>query len=395
MSFLSPELAYVALLFTLFVVPRTLQRWRLPAAITAFAIGAVSGIGFGHFVHDPTVNLLATFGIVSLFLFAGLEVELHELRRHAGVLTQHLIIRLFALAGVAWLAMEVLGLGLRPAALVSLALLTPSTGFILDAIASLGVGEQERFWVKSKAIATELLALVTLLVTLQSTSPGRFALSAAVLGGMIVLLPAVFSLFARRVAPAAPKSEFAFLLMVAVVCAYVTRELGVYYLVGAFVVGMAAQRFQERLPAMTSREMLHAVEVFASFFVPFYFFHAGLDLRREDFTWGALALGAVALVVMVPFRILLVVVHRRIALREPMRRGVRMALCMSPTLVFTLVIAQILRDRFQVAPEIFGGLIVYTVVNTMIPGFLLHVAPPDYVHLPHPEAEAEAVREAG
>ncbi|MBK7092132.1 MAG: hypothetical protein IPH59_10520 [bacterium] len=66
--------------------------------------------------------------------------------------------------------------------------------------------------------------------------------------------------------------------MLAVVCAFVTRELGVYYLVGAFVAGVAAQRFREELPAMASEQMLHAVELFASVFVPFYFFNAGLHL---------------------------------------------------------------------------------------------------------------------
>ena len=64
--------------------------------------------------------------------------------------------------------------------------------------------------------------------------------------------------------------------------------VGVYYLVGAFVVGITAQRFRERLPAIASDQMLHAVEVFASFFVPFYFFSAGLHVRHEDFAGEAL-----------------------------------------------------------------------------------------------------------
>jgi len=297
---------------------------------------------------------------------------------------------------LAWLAWRFLDLGPRAATLLALALLTPSTGFILDSIGSMGVGPKEAFWVKSKAIATELLALVALFFTLQSTSWVQLVVSVTVLGAMVVLLPAVFTWFAKRVAPAAPKSEFAFLLMVAVVCAYVTRELGVYYLVGAFVVGMAAQRFQERLPAMTSREMLHAIEVFASFFVPFYFFSAGLGLRREDLGFEALGLGALFLVLMVPARLVLVVVHRRLALGEGARKSMRLAVAMLPTLVFTLVIAQILRERYFVSPAIFGGLIVYTIVNTLIPGFALHTAPPDFVptlNLPGPPADENAPRE--
>jgi hypothetical protein len=42
-----------------------------------------------------------------------------------------------------------------------------------------------------------------------------------------------------------------------------------------------------------------------------------------------------------------------------------------PTLVFTLVTAEILRDQFAVPNAIFGGLVVYTLLNTMVPGFML------------------------
>lgn len=132
-----PELDYVLLLFALFVVPRFLQRYRLPAAVTSLALGALAGIGLDAFTRDPTVALLATFGIVSLFLFAGLEVDFAELRREAPVLLQHVAIGLAALLAVALALAFGLHLAWRPAVLVALALLTPSTGFILDSLTSL------------------------------------------------------------------------------------------------------------------------------------------------------------------------------------------------------------------------------------------------------------------
>jgi len=66
---LTSEIAYIALLFGLFIVPRIIQRFGIPAAITAFALGAGASLGFGLFRGDDTVALLATLGIVSLFLF--------------------------------------------------------------------------------------------------------------------------------------------------------------------------------------------------------------------------------------------------------------------------------------------------------------------------------------
>lgn len=372
------QLDYVLLLFALFVVPRMLQRFRLPTAVTSVALGAAAGMGLGLFTHDPTVRLLATLGIVSLFLFAGLEVEFAELRREAPVLVQHLLLGVAALLGLAVALRYALALEWRAAVLVALALLTPSTGFILDALGSLGVTDLERFWIKAKAVATELVALAALFVTLQSATWRGLALSTLVLAGLVVLLPLAFRLFAVLVVPYAPKSEFAFLLMTAVLAAFVTRRLGVYYLVGAFIVGVTAQRFRERLPAIASDQMLHAVEVFASFFIPFYFFNAGLHLSREDFVTKGVVTGGVLLLTMVPLRIAMVAVHRRFALGESLKKGARIGVSMLPTLVFTLVIAEILVERFAIPRSLYGGLVIYALGTTLVPGLVLRLPPPEF-----------------
>ncbi len=365
------ELDYVLLLFALFVVPRFLQRFRLPSAVTSFALGTIASVGLNLFTDDRTIALLATLGIVSLFLFAGLEVDFHDLRRELRVLLQHVALGLLALGAAAWLVSLVLNAPWRASVLVALALLTPSTGFILDSLAALGLSERERFWIKSKAVAAELVALAALFFVLQSETAVGLGRSTAVLLGMIVLLPVVFRVFALRVAPFAPKSEFGFLLMLAVLCASVTLQLGVYYLVGAFVVGLTAQRFRERLPRMASQEMLHAVEVFASFFIPFYFFRAGLHLHRDDFSWATLGAGAAFLVTMIPLRVALVAAHRRLALGESKGRSVRIGTAMLPTLVFTLVIVELLAERGTLPRAILGGLVIYALGTTLIPGFAL------------------------
>ncbi len=387
---LPPELGYVGVLFALFVIPRALQRFRIPAAITSLALGAIGGLGFGLFQHDTTIHLLSAFGIVALFLFAGLDVDTRELRGNALVLIQHLAVRSALLVAVAFALYRFLDLPPRMATLLALALLTPSTGFILDSIDQMGLAGAEKRWVKVKAIATELLALLVMFVTLQSTTVERMGVSLAVLAGMIVLLPIVFRAFASLVVPFAPRSEFAFLVMIAVACAFVTRELGVYYLVGAFVVGMAAQRFRERLPALASEQLIHAVEMFSTFFVPFYFFSAGLNLRREDLDLSSLAYGGAFLLLIVPLRVGAVLIHRRLALKEPARTGTRIAVAMLPTLVFGLVIAEILRDRFGAPPAIVGGVILYTLATTLIPGVFFRRPVPEYLEPHAPELEVPA-----
>jgi Kef-type K+ transport system membrane component KefB len=377
-AFLSREVQYVALLFALFVVPRLLIRYRLPTAVTSLALGAAAGLGFNWFHDDTTLQLLSGLGIVALFLFAGLDVTFEELQRERGIVAQHLLILGLMLALATWAAIVSLHLPLRPAILVALALLTPSTGFILDSLRSLPITERERFWIRSKAVAAEMLALGVLFFTLQSATLARLAISMLVLAGLVAVLPLLFRFFAVWIAPYAPKSEFSFLVILAVFAAMVTLRLGVYYLVGAFVVGLVAQRFREELPALASERMLHAVEAFAVFFIPFYFFNAGLHLRRGDFSPTSLLFGIAFLGIALPFRIVVVGLHRRVALREPFTHAARVAASMLPTLVFTLVIAGILRDRFDVDPAIFGGLIVYTLANTLVPGFALRAPVPEF-----------------
>ena len=84
----SPELQYLLLVVGLFIVARTLQRFRLPSAVTAVALGVAVRVGLDWFHGDSTIELLGTLGIVSMFLFAGLEVDFAELARGQGVQLQ-------------------------------------------------------------------------------------------------------------------------------------------------------------------------------------------------------------------------------------------------------------------------------------------------------------------
>lgn len=362
----------------LFIVPKALQRFRMPSAVTCVGIGAALSIGFHMFHEDHTVKLLATLGIVSMFLFAGLEVDFAELRQGRKVLLQHIGAQGALLVLGALALRNVFGLETRAALLFALALFTPSTGFILDSLHGFGLTGEERFWVKSKAIASELVALGVLFLTIQSSDLYMLGLSALALAAMVLILPPIFRVFAHAIAPFAPKTEFTFLVIVALLCAFITRELGVYYLVGAFVVGLTAVRLRKDLPELSSEKLLGGVELFASFFIPFYFLKAGLHLRAEQFSMTALGIAGALLVVVLPIRIFRVAWHRKLALKEPWSVGARIGTAVIPTLVFTIVIAEILQERFALAPELFGALILFTLVNTLVPGFVLRLPVPEF-----------------
>ncbi|MEO8838950.1 MAG: cation:proton antiporter [Herbaspirillum sp.] len=370
-SFAAQPLIYLGLLLGILVVPKALQRFRIPGPITCLFFGIGMSLWGGDYHQNPTLILLSVFGIASLFLFAGLEVSLSDLIKYRLPILTHLVVTLAIVAICTWLGMRFLTLSWQAATLVALALFIPSTGFILDSLSQFGLSESEQFWVTLKAVTSELLALALMFVALQSDSLTHLALSSAVMLAMAILLPFLFLLFGRIVLPYAPGSEFTFLVLMGVIAASITKELGVYYLVGAFLVGFLARQLRERMPSLAPDSILQSVKLFASFFVPFYFFQGGVSVPLEALSWSALLLGIGVTAVVLPLRVLIVWVQRRVIFHESFRSSLRVSIALSPTLIFTLVLAAVLRERFGVSDTLYGALLVYTILSTIMPSFLL------------------------
>ena len=368
---LTGEVTYLALIFGLLVVPRALQRFLIPAPLTSFGLGMVAASFVPLFAHDATLELLATLGISSLFLVAGLEVDLQAVRRGLWVVLGHLLVRSCMIALMAWLSARYLAVSWQAATLIALAVLTPSTGFILDTLGRLGLNAAERFWVMVKAIGGEVLALLVLFGVLQSSTSERLLWASGELLLMIVLLPLIFLVLARWVMPYAPESGFSMLVMVGLIAAYLTKQLGVYYLVGAFLAGFTARLLRERIPLLAPAENLRAVRLFASFFIPFYFFHGGMSVPAGALVWQSLWLGALLAGVILPLRIAVVWLQRRFISHEDARTALKVSTALVPTLIFTLVLATILHEQFSIPDTWYGALLVYAAISTLLPALLL------------------------
>lgn len=368
------EIAYLVLIFGLMVIPRVMQRFRIPAPLSSFALGMVATVFLGSFSHDVTLSLLATLGISSLFLFAGLEIDLEDFGRGKWHLLGHIAGRSVTLTVLVYLAMHYFDFSWQVAALMALAVVTPSTGFILDTLPSLDVSEEERYWVRIKAVSGELFALLVLFVVLQSDSVETLAWSSAALVAMIVGLPLLFIGLGKAVIPYARGSEFSLLMMVGIVSAYLTYQLGVYYLVGAFLAGFIAKLLKKRMPLLASDDNLHAIQMFASFFVPFYFFYKGMSVPAGALTLEVLGLGLGLSIIALPARVGALWLQRRLIKGESAMSSLRVAAALTPTLIFTLVLATILRERFHVSDTLYGALLVYAGLSTMLPSVMMSKA---------------------
>jgi len=367
LSTLLKDLLYVGLLAGLFILPKILQRFFIPSAVSALIIGLIWGVTLPEFKHDQTVSFLSSIGILALFLLAGLEVDLHKLKARQETIVVHIAVRGVAIAVTTLLLYSFGDWGIRAACLIALALLTPSTGFILDSLGNLPLIAEEQHWVKEKAIASELFALGLMFFVLQTESVPRLSLSLGVILVLIVIIPLALRFLARHVTPYAPKSEFALLLIGAVICGYITKHLGVYYLVGAFLVGFIVGILRETLPDFHSEQIIGAVGLFSSLFIPFYFFHAGLEIPRAALSNTAILMGALLVLVMVPIRVALIAIPRRWTLHESFRSSLRIATPLMPTLVFTLVLGNILYTQGMIDEVFYGALVFYTLINSLMP----------------------------
>ena len=365
------SLIYLAVVFGLLVVPRALQRFRLPAQLTCFAFGIIVAGFYKALISDVVISYLSTLGIASLFLLAGLEVDITELRRQASSLIAHFAMRGVVLVAFAYIAGFYLHLGWQVDCMIALALLTPSTGFILDMLPHSGLNHTEQSEVALHAVTGEITAVFLFLVLSQASSVKTLLISGGAIFLLIALMPFVYIALARFVVPYAPGSEFSLLLMVGLICAVITKDLGVYYLVGAFVAGLVARFLSKRLTTLASAENLEAIRLFASFFIPFYFFHSGLGVPTAALVTASLTYGFVLAAIVIPVRLGVIWLQSRLMRHRGTRGSFRVAIALSPTLIFTLVIAEILRDNFAIKPALYGGLLVYAAVASILPALTL------------------------
>ncbi len=369
---ITSQIVYLAVIFILLVIPKAMQRYRIPAPLTCFGLGILTAILVADYTNDSTLSLLAALGISSLFLFAGLEVNVHELRKNALPLLSHLALRCIALLSCVLFVMFIFKFSWQIAGLIALAILTPSTGFILESLPRLGLDDNERYWVTNKAIATELLALLLLFIILKSDSASSLFISSGVLLAIAFGLPVLLVVLGRIVIPHAPGSEFSLLVMVGLIAAYLTKQIGVYYLVGAFLTGFAARQLREKMPTLASNENLHAVKLFASFFVPFYFFYSGMRVTEETLQWESLWIGLSISAVILPLRIATTTAQRYWVHKDSLQSSFDVSIALAPTLIFTMVLADILHERYGISDQLFGGLLVYAAISTILPSFVLN-----------------------
>jgi Kef-type K+ transport system membrane component KefB len=184
---------------------------------------------------------------------------------------------------------------------------------------------------------------------------------------LFVILPTLFKFFFKFISPYAPHSEVPFLVVLSLISGVISKELGAYYLVGAFVVGLVGSRFKKDIFKDDEEVIFKALSSFFTVFLPFYFFYAGVKLNLSEFTMEAIALGLLFLVIFVPLRLILNATSITYFMKDWKKKPYDISLSLMPTLIFGLVIAAVLKEEGVVDTKVVYALIFYTLVASLLP----------------------------
>jgi Kef-type K+ transport system membrane component KefB len=360
----------LAIFSLVLIFPKILLKFRVPSGITALFIGVLVGAMSSDLQNDQLFRFLAQIGITSLFVFSGLEVNISELKEDRGYLSKYLVKSLSCMALIAVGVNYFLDLSLQNSIILTLGIFTPSAGFIINSLHSFNLGEDHEYWIKSKAISKEVISIILLFIALQSNDIKILLLSLVFYIGLFLFLPTIFKFFFKFVSPHAPNSEVPFLVVISLVCGVISKELGAYYLVGAFIVGLVGSRFKQAIFKENEEIIFTALNNFFNVFLPFYFFYAGMKLSFSDFSMDAITLGAIFLVLFIPLRILVYAFGLKFILKDFVQRPYDISLSLMPTLIFGLVIASVLKERGEVSNTVVYALIFYTLVSSFLPTIL-------------------------
>ncbi|MFH1174374.1 MAG: cation:proton antiporter [archaeon] len=366
-------LKFLLILIVLFLVPKLLYRYtKIPSPLIEVLLGLGLGMLFPKFFFaDDMIQVLATLGIITLFVVSGMEVDTKFIRKNGLFFIESLFMHfiLFFLVGLGVHAL--FGLQYQLSFLVSIALTTPSASYILSWVKH---SKKHVKWIEAKALSAEVLGLALMVILVRLDRPLHLLLVLSVLALIIFLLPVALRFLYRKFFSKLVGTEFSFIFVVAIISAYLTEFIGIHFLVGAFIAGVVARRFVQNIVKdkeyasishIEGKNIISSFGFFALTFVPFYFYSVGLHMALADMTLIAFAIAAGLCIVLLLLRSGLMFLHRRFRLKESPLASARISVVVMPTLVFTFVLAELLYSQFGISSQLFTVLMVYGVFTAI------------------------------
>ncbi|MDT8862751.1 cation:proton antiporter [Alkalihalobacillus sp. MEB130] len=281
----NPVLIFAIAMVVFLVAPLIMAKLRVPGIIGFIFAGVIIGPnGLGLLDRDPTIVLLGTVGLLYIIFIAGLEIDLDGFKKYRN--------RSLTFGTMSFTIPFILGtvgayiLGYSIAGSILLGSLLGSHTLLAYPIASrLGIAKNKAVTTSvGGTIMTDTLALLVLAIVAGSTQGELtpdfwFILIISLIvyvSGVFIIVPIAAKFFFRTLSSEGTL-EFIFVLTVLFVTAYFATVAGLEPIIGAFLAGLALNRFIfEQSPLMNRIKFTGN-----ALFIPFFLLSVGMlmDLR--------------------------------------------------------------------------------------------------------------------
>lgn len=297
-----PVLKFLIILVIILASPLLLNKLKIPHLLGLIIAGAVIGpYGLNLITRDSSIILSGTVGLLYIMFLAGLEIDMGDFRKNS---TRSLVFGLYT-----FLVPMVLGTAVslwifRFSLLSSILLASMFASHTLIAypiVSRLGIVRD-----KSVSIAvggtmiTDTLALLVLTVIVGMATGQtdnafwvRLGVSVVLFAAIVLLLfPLITRWFFKRVNDSI--AQYVFVLMMVFLGAFLAQLAGMEAIIGAFLTGLALNRF---IP--TTSPLMNRIEfVGNALFIPFFLLGVGMLVDYRAFTsWETIKVGGCMIVV--------------------------------------------------------------------------------------------------
>lgn len=295
----NPVVIFSLVLFIILFAPILLNRLKIPHIIGLIVAGIVVGpYGLNLLLRDSSIVLFGTVGLIYIMFTAGLEIDLEEFRKNRvkslvfGLYTFIIPMLFGTLTAYYFLQFSL------PSALLLAGMFASHTLLAYPITSKYGISRIRSVTLTiGGTIITDVLALLVLAAVTGMTKgeigPSfwiRLAIATVIFGMIVFLLfPVVarwfFKNFDDRI------SQYIFVLAMVFLGAFLAEAAGLEAIIGAFLAGLALNRFIPHSSALMNRIEF----VGNAFFIPFFLISVGMlvDFSVLFKGFGALKVAAV------------------------------------------------------------------------------------------------------
>ncbi|MFD2163294.1 cation:proton antiporter [Paradesertivirga mongoliensis] len=301
----NPVIIFSLVLFIILFAPIIFNRIKIPHIIGLIISGIVIGpYGFNLLLRDSSIVLFGTVGLLYIMFTAGLEIDIEEFKKtRLKSFVFGLYTFIFPMLLGTGAAFYILNFDLFPSILLG-SMLSTHTLLAYPIVSKYGIARTRAVTLTiGGTIVTDILSLLVL-ATITGLTRGdigpsfwiRLFIGCLIFGSIIFLLfPVIARWFFKRFDDNI--SQYIFVLAMVFLGSFLAEVAGLEAIIGAFLSGLALNRFIPHLSPLMNRIDF----VGNAFFIPFFLISVGMlvDVSVLFQGMGAISVAAVMIVVAV------------------------------------------------------------------------------------------------